>query len=526
MNLRLSMLLTASCLAAIAQNFPVAGVVVNAQTGSPMRRVRIELKSSEAQSPPLSTVTGDEGRFSFSVLQGKYSLIAEHGGVRLPFGFVVSSGRTPGVSIVTGPDRDTSHLTFRWFMPGAITGTIADERGEPVEAALVQLIYSFISGGRKQTTSAKFVYTDDRGQYRFAPLISGHYYLAVTAVPWYAETHLAQKNINGSSEPTATYASSYYPGVGGLRSAKPIILQPASEIRADFTLRTIAGANVHVNCPSAAGRNGIVSLMSEEVEGAAGFQRTRNFAGNYVTIPAVPPGRYVVRMAGTGDKPLSVRKIIDVAATDITVEMALQPPPTVSGLVTFANPATRPKSAVYVRLLNEATGRSLSSTIEPDGAFEFRSVTVAKYRPQIWGAGGFAVAELSSSGANLKDGVIDVEDGAAVTLKIVAGDDVGNVKGFVMNDGKPVMGVAAVLAPQKGSADPRDYHGFQTDSDGSFDFKNVRAGDYILFAVTQPDLEYANPAVVKPYLAAGKPIRVDRKTTTTENIGVSTAPRN
>ena len=67
-----------------------------------------------------------------------------------------------------------------------------------------------------------------------------------------------------------------------------------------------------------------------------------------------------------------------------------------------------------------------------------------------------------------------------------------------MNEKTPVSGVQAMLAPRRGSPDPGDYRAYQTDGDGSFDFKNVRTGDYVLFAVPQLDLEYANPAVVKP----------------------------
>lgn len=86
-----------------------------------------------------------------------------------------------------------------------------------------------------------------------------------------------------------------------------------------------------------------------------------------------------------------------------------------------------------------------------------------------------------------------------------------------MDGGKPVAGVLAVLAPKNDSKDPDDYRGFQTDSDGSFDYQNVRAGDYVLFAVERVDLEYANPAAVRPYLASGKPVRIPAHAAIIEN---------
>ena len=110
--------------------------------------------------------------------------------------------------------------------------------------------------------------------------------------------------------------------------------------------------------------------------------------------------------------------------------------------------------------------------------------------------------------------------GATVQLSIVASDDIGTLKGFVMDGGKPVAGVLAVLAPKNDSKDPGDYRGFQTDSDGSFDYQNVRAGDYVLFAVERVDLEYANPAAVRPYLTGGKPVHIPAHAAIVENASL------
>ena len=69
-------------------------------------------------------------------------------------------------------------------------------------------------------------------------------------------------------------------------------------------------------------------------------------------------------------------------------------------------------------------------------------------------------------------------------------------------------GALVVLAPVKGSE--ADSRVFQTESDGSFEYKAVRPGEYVLFAMEPgSDLEYANPAAIRPYLEAGTPIRVE-----------------
>ena len=90
----------------------------------------------------------------------------------------------------------------------------------------------------------------------------------------------------------------------------------------------------------------------------------------------------------------------------------------------------------------------------------------------------------------------------------------------------PVPGVLVLLTPASGSADSAMAHVFQTDSDGSYDWANVRAGDYVLFALAQLDLEYLNPAAIRPYLGMGKPMHIDAHREYNERIRLSPlAPR-
>ncbi len=100
-------------IAARAQAVPVTGVIVNALSGSPMKRVRIILGASQPRSAPSFIVTADDGRFSFDVPPGKYSLAAEYAGVRQAYG-LAGPGLGFGVSIITGADQNPGPLTFRW----------------------------------------------------------------------------------------------------------------------------------------------------------------------------------------------------------------------------------------------------------------------------------------------------------------------------------------------------------------------------------------------------------------------------
>jgi hypothetical protein len=94
-----------------------------------------------------------------------------------------------------------------------------------------------------------------------------------------------------------------------------------------------------------------------------------------------------------------------------------------------------------------------------------------------------------------------------------------------MDGDMPVEGVWAVLAPVSLPTNWTLYHGFQTDSDGSFDWPDVPAGDYFLFAAKVPALEYTNPAALGPYLTAAERVTVTAYGRLSKSIPVTVIPK-
>lgn len=90
---------------------------------------------------------------------------------------------------------------------------------------------------------------------------------------------------------------------------------------------------------------------------------------------------------------------------------------------------------------------------------------------------------------------------------------------------EPAPSVLVVLVPDAGPVGLQQPLAFQTDSDGSFECPHVPAGNYVLFASDDPELEYTNSEVVRPYLAVGKRIRIEPHNTRIENIGFPPAAR-
>jgi hypothetical protein len=515
-------LLASLALAAAGQTFPISGTVVDAGSGAPMQRVRVTLAPYGRTADQRATVTAGDGKFSFEVPKGKFVLTAEYRGIRQPFG-----QRGPGigfnVAVFTGPDQDTSHLTFQWFARGAITGKVIDDRGEPVQDALVQLIRTSVVLGRRTHATAAWSRTNDLGEYRFFQWQGGTYYLAVTGEPWYTArsqpVNLPGRQIE-PGEPARSYAPVYYPNASDPGGAQPLELVAGAEVTADFRLSTVTGVNVHIHCPHAPGQSALITLLTEGLQGVDTHQRQAWLIGNDQTIAGVLPGHYIVSIDGRNGDTSSARKAIDVGQSDVSVDLTMAPAASVSGKVIFKDPDHRPRRPAYIRLVAESNGAAIARQVDASGVFSFDNVRLGRQRVQMTGADGFFASQITAEGAEVDGPFVDIVAGATVQLNIAASDEIGTLKGFVMDGGKPVAGVLAVLAPKNDSKDPGDYRGFQTDSDGSFDYQNVRAGDYVLFAVERVDLEYASPAAVRPYLTSGKPVRIPAHAAIIENASL------
>jgi hypothetical protein len=343
--------------AAAAQTFPVAGIVTDGVRGLPVERARVTLASAHLV---RRASTAADGKFSFDVPEGKYTLLAERNGWGTVYGTPAPSVGF-GSAVIVGTGQDTAHLVLRWFAPGAVAGKVTDESSEPVRGASVKLI-RVPANGRQPVVYAGSASTDDRGEYRLGPLPTGTYHVAVEGSPWYA-SHGEIGRIEGGIERRGTsvgFPPVFYPGSSDFRRATPIRVTAGAEVRADFALRTSTAVHVRVRCPGLGLDNdkcpGYAVLTSEGVE------------GNWQIQPdAVPPGRYSLRLVGS-DK--TVDQVIDVGSSDMTVELALQSRPAVTGRVTLKTAKVMP-AGLAVSLVNEANGFAFPAAIEADGTYRF-----------------------------------------------------------------------------------------------------------------------------------------------------------
>lgn len=233
-------------------------------------------------------------------------------------------------------------------------------------------------------------------------------------------------------------------------------------------------------------------------------------------ISGIAPGHYVARATGAGG---SMRKVVDLAGGDATLDISFQPPPTITGVVTYKNGA-RPRGTPFLSMVNENANSAVGITIAADGSFVYANPPIARFRPVMAGVAGYFISRMSASGAQVSDGGFELTEGSPVQLNIEASDEAGRVRGLVMKGDKPAPGVLVVLAPRDKTTAAIPPRGFQTDSDGSYDFTNVPAGDYVLFTTDRMDLEYVRAEAIEPYLAAATAVRVEAHKVLAENLSV------
>jgi hypothetical protein len=510
--------------------FVIAGKLVDAQTGAPIAFARITLDpQSQRTGPPHQLLkTGAEGTFTFRSLRpGMYSLTAHYRGLAQPYG-LAGPARGFGVGVLVGPGVDTSNLTFRWFRSAAISGVVKDGDNEPVPNVSLQLIRVTVSRGKRTLVTTAWANSDERGRYRFGAVAASSYFVVATAAP--------QRDVidrlyppESNSGPQA-YLPAYFPSPPSLdASAKPVSLQPGDEIRADLTLTRVPGVRLTVKHPAEAGRSRLMLFPEHLAELSTPQVNQWAYGGaNSSSLDGVPPGRYMLRYVCVNPNSITfIERQISLVNAQESVELSIPTPASVSGEVTFP-PGSLPKRAFSLdirearNLHNFNVGAKVSNETQT-GQLAQMMIPPGTYRASALSAEGYAVRDLKVSGAayDPSTGQISITEGASVRLQAEVSNETGSLNGLVVDtQGNPAQGVLVVLL---GAIRAYSYIGeFQTDSDGTFSFRNVPAGEYLLFATSDFGFRYAEPGVLRRLpgadgsgprivrLEAGKPQSVER----------------
>jgi Carboxypeptidase regulatory-like domain len=516
------------------QRYRIAGTVVNSLTGQPVSSASVAIAPATQgidRDISKSFTTGSDGRFSFSDLtRGKYSLMATARGFSLQY----FEHHDPYASaIVVGPDLDAEHLVFRLQPDASVEGEVRDENNDPIQNAMVRLFQTSTDDGQQKTLPVNQVQTDDQGHYRIGHLPPGKYFLAVSARPWFAQNVRSPgKSANADSDAQAaqeavtldvTYPLTFYPDSPDSAGASPLLLSPGEKATADIAMHATPSLHLRIHTGAPADR---------PVPGRMAFPRVsqRIFEGyldsltnapvswvgpGVIELSGLAPGHYVIEMPPAndlGEKPSGQGwyREIDLVS-DAEINAADGPRfAAIGGSIVFDN-VSRVPSDSSIQLFNSETGESFRSDLSNKGEFDFKSddVRPGRYLVALENANGFFLKQLAATGATVKGRVIEISGRSPVHITGVASRGSARVEGTAMHDGQPFAGAMIVLVPQDPGNNLPLFRRDQSDSDGTFTLTNVVPGAYTAIALANGwDLEWANPAVLQPYLKQGETVQV------------------
>jgi Carboxypeptidase regulatory-like domain len=500
----------------------IGGSVLDAITGLPLPGTRVIIAPVNKRDAFTVAVTGEDGRFTFPNLAlGKYTLTAQHRG------YLTQSFNQHGQfssSIVVGPGLDSSNLAFHMTRESAISGTVMDEEGLGVREAQVLLFQSSTTDGRRETRERSATMTDDEGHFHWAHLTAGKYFLVVMATPWYASypqttSTTAQAAVIADNLPRSpldvAYPLTFYPGVTDESAATPILLGKGEKVSADVTLHAVPAAHLRVTMENPDQLHSAFASLEVNLFNGTRVQaptQSNQLAG-VVEISGIAPGRYATQIHAWSNAQVRTLQERELTADGGgVIEKPLAARAQVGATIRFEPPSAAP-AKLALQLRDKNSTQVFGVPASGKGEIEFgQGLPPGSYEVSVQGGQELYIQSMQATGARLNGRTLEIKGDAAVRLTMVVAQGMGEITGTVLRGDKPVAGVMIVLVP----ADPGNnrvlFRRDQSDSDGTFRLAGVVPGRYTLLAINDGwELEWANPAVLKKFMAQGETLAVETK---------------
>ena len=166
----------------VAGTGAISGVVVDAASSEPISGAVVYLgPPNQKTGQPRRVLSDEKGRFVFLQLgpwPDGYSLGASKAGYLAGSSGAAGSASTTRIPLGDGEWFSTAKIVL--LRPSAVSGTITDERGDPVVGAYVRVLTEVIVAGVPHLAGGPAAKTDDRGMYRVSGLAPGKYVGAYT----------------------------------------------------------------------------------------------------------------------------------------------------------------------------------------------------------------------------------------------------------------------------------------------------------------------------------------------------------
>jgi len=480
--------------------YTLAGTVVNATTGEPVSRALVQIFSGSQQ----ATLTDAGGRFEFTNLPpGPTGLSARKPGFLSPEEIDPQSQPAPAVTVGPG----AAAVILKLVPLGVISGHVQKSDGDPIRNLSVQVLYFHIGEGRKQWDLINTSLTNEDGEFRFANLKPGRYYIA--AGP---SSHAAWLGSPGSRAREGGYRLVFYPGVTDLAASTPIDISPGQQAQADLSLTPepiyrVAGTVTGLS----AEQTWAQVQISPRGLNLGSMPLNQNPDGSFET--KLPAGSYMVgATVYTAERPAQAELPIDVHSDLTGLNLIISEGPNLP--VEVAVEATRPVAVRQGR--NMALSRvnlmlrpQPLKPGRPDYGFSVGNDKQAEHSIRAVESGTYSlefvpanpelyVDSAQCGGADLLRENLVIGPGTTTPIRIVLRDDGGRLTGSVVSGGRGAHGTVLIIPDRA----PRQVVTVPAGPGGQFQSGKLAPGEYTLLAFDRiAGIEYTNAEVLQPFLS-------------------------
>jgi Carboxypeptidase regulatory-like domain len=466
--------------------------------GRPVSTAQVFLRASPRADSRATT--DHEGRFEFGELPaGRFAIsVVKPGFAQLESGspaitfLMARVGRA--IDLAAGEIERVNLMLVRL---GAVSGTVTDEYGDPMQGVGVEALQVQYKAGRRRLVPAGVSrVTDDLGRYRLHSLPSGRYIVSA------AVGQVSTDDVPG-------YARSYFPGTVNLGEAQYVSLGLSQDVGSvDLSMPRVPTARVAGTVLSPTGEPvgpGMLTLAPGQRSSSAYVAVGPQVGpGGTFVFPNVAPGQYVIQAyrgrsnryteGAFGALPVTVN------GTDITgLRLQTSFGSSVTGRFTFdaLGPPTTAKASEFELAARPADfdlspqNEWASAEIHADWTFEMAGLNGPRRLQLLRAPPGWALKEIRVNGIDVTDRPISLgsRNQSLAKVEVVMTDRVTEVRGTVADDRARTISSATVVlfSTDREQWYPASRHLRQTTvgPDGGFIVAGLPSGSYYASAVAR-----------------------------------------
>jgi hypothetical protein len=458
----------------LAQGIPdpnlasVQGTVTDSVTNQKLRKAFVRVVGAGGTN---LAVTNENGAFKLDgITPGVYEVETEHQGY---------VDKTPGVQLRLYPGQAIEDFQIKLMPQAVITGRVIDEEGDAWTHTYLTLFRWEWSRGQRTLRSVDGGEVNDLGEFRFAGLAPGTYYVSAAPDARWEATHRPR-----SKDQPLELQATWFPSSPNRTSATPVALSPGGLVSVQIRLRRGSAHSVRGSLSGAVpqdtspfGRRSIGAFSDDDT--SPGKSGVVHPDGTF-EISGLAEGQYELRVVqGYPSLELGSAKI-SLENRDIEgVSIELSPPRPIQGKIRIEGDDSPQLGGRQIQLYPVRPtlgGGYRSATSHDDGTFEFPLAGSNRNTVEVLGSG-FYLKELRYGEVVSNDGTISFA-GAPADLIVTLNAKPAGVVGTVSNRGSSSEIPQVVLIPK----DRTGTRVARFDQNGAFTIDAVVPGAYVLYA--------------------------------------------